>query len=113
MIGTLGRQARGPSGYWLARGSVGDSRWLQGLLERRRIVCRAIVSAILFDEYLNYPGWAHHEHRAFVEFIQTAGLMSEYVGYNARYEQVAAKRLLAARGPVARSLVIVQSTQSE
>jgi cold shock protein len=39
--------------------------------------------------------------------------MSEYVGYNARYEQVAAKRLLAARGPVAGSLVIVLSTQSE
>lgn len=34
---------------------------------------------ILFDEYFNYPNWQNHEHKAFMEFIETTGLKYRYV----------------------------------
>ena len=27
-------------------------------------------TVIQFDDYLNYPGWIHSEHRAFTEFVE-------------------------------------------
>ena len=38
-------------------------------------------SVIIFDEYFNYPGWQHHEHRAFTEFVAEAGLTFQYLGF--------------------------------
>lgn len=42
---------------------------------RDRIVAGTVI---VFDEYLNYPGWQRHEHRAFVEFIEATGLPFRY-----------------------------------
>ena len=36
---------------------------------------------ILFDEYFNFPGWQHHEFKAFKEFTEAHGLRFEYLGY--------------------------------
>jgi len=35
-------------------------------------------TVILFDEYLNYPGWKEHEHKAFVEFVRRTGIRFRY-----------------------------------
>ncbi|RBY95201.1 class I SAM-dependent methyltransferase [Blastococcus sp. TF02-8] len=45
-------------------------------------------SILLFDEYFNFPGWEHHEHKAFIEFIDRTGHDFEYLAYNALHEQV-------------------------
>lgn len=34
---------------------------------------------IVFDEYFNYPNWQNHEHKAFMEFIESTGLQYKYV----------------------------------
>jgi hypothetical protein len=46
-------------------------------------------TVIVFDEYFNYPGWEHHEFKAFQEFILTSDLNYKYIGYNRNHEQVA------------------------
>ncbi len=38
-------------------------------------------SVIVFDEYLNYPGWQHHEHKAFTEFVEETGMTFNYLCY--------------------------------
>ena len=43
---------------------------------------------IVFDEYLNFPGWEDGEHKAFAEFVAAEGLSFEYLGYNRLHEQV-------------------------
>jgi hypothetical protein len=43
---------------------------------------------LVFDEYFNYPGWQHHEYRAFQEFVRDTGIRYEYLAYNALHEQV-------------------------
>ncbi|HTQ71109.1 MAG TPA: class I SAM-dependent methyltransferase [Acidocella sp.] len=53
---------------------------------RERIVPGTIV---LFDEYLNYPGWRAHEYKAFQEFIRDTGLSYEYIGFSAEKGHVA------------------------
>ncbi len=45
-------------------------------------------SIVVFDEYLNYPGWPEHEHRAWQEYVARTGLSFEYVGYTVDHEQV-------------------------
>jgi hypothetical protein len=45
-------------------------------------------TVVLFDEYFNYPGWQHHEHQAFTEFVTESGRQCEYLGYNPLHEQV-------------------------
>ncbi len=45
-------------------------------------------TVLLFDEYFNYPGWQHHEHKAFREFARTCRLRYEYAAYNASHQQV-------------------------
>lgn len=50
-------------------------------------------TVLLFDEYFNYPGWQDHEHRAFSEYLERTGRAFEYIAYNSRGEQVAARIL--------------------
>lgn len=38
-------------------------------------------SVILFDEFFNYPGWQHHEFRAWKEFISRTGMTFKYRAY--------------------------------
>jgi hypothetical protein len=38
-------------------------------------------TVIVFDEYLNYPGWREHEFRAFAEFIAATGRGYRYLGF--------------------------------
>lgn len=38
-------------------------------------------TVIVFDEYLNYPGWQEHEHKAFAEFLARTGLKYKYLGF--------------------------------
>ena len=50
-------------------------------------------TVIVFDEYLNYPGWQHHEHKAFSEFIASTGRAYEWIGLVPSYEQAAIRIL--------------------
>lgn len=43
---------------------------------------------ILFDEFLNYPGWQFGEMKAFFESVESMGLSVEYLAYNKMHEQV-------------------------
>jgi hypothetical protein len=45
---------------------------------RARIVTGSVI---VFDEYLNYPGWQLHEFKAFREFIATSGIRYRYLGF--------------------------------
>lgn len=38
-------------------------------------------TVILFDEYLNYPGWQQHEYKAWQEFIARTGMHYKYLGF--------------------------------
>lgn len=46
---------------------------------------------IVFDEYFNYPGWEHHEFRAFQEFIRDTGLKYRYLGFASSHQGVAVR----------------------
>jgi hypothetical protein len=46
---------------------------------------------VLFDEYFNYPGWQDHEHRAWTEYADKAGLSWEYLGLTMDDEQVSVR----------------------
>lgn len=45
-------------------------------------------TVIVFDEYFNYPNWKKHEHKAFIEFIETTHLNFRYISYVESGEQV-------------------------
>lgn len=45
-------------------------------------------TVVLFDEYVNYPGWQEHEHRAWCEHVERTGLGFEYAGLTMDDEQV-------------------------
>lgn len=38
-------------------------------------------SIVVFDEYLNYPGWQGHEFRAWQEYVEQSGLRFSYLAY--------------------------------
>jgi hypothetical protein len=38
-------------------------------------------TVIVFDEYLNYPGWQEHERKAFAEFVARTGVKYKYLGF--------------------------------
>ena len=38
-------------------------------------------TVIVFDEYLNYPGWQEHERKAFAEFVARTGTKYKYLGF--------------------------------
>lgn len=44
-------------------------------------------TALLFDEYWNFPGCCEHEFRAFQEFLERSRLRFRYIGYNKDYTQ--------------------------
>lgn len=46
---------------------------------------------IIFDEYMNYPGWQDHEHKALLEVAQHKDLNIHYLGYTSKGEQVMIK----------------------
>jgi hypothetical protein len=48
-------------------------------------------SVLLFDEYLNYPGWQEHEHRAWTEHVERTGISWEYLGLTMDDEQVSVR----------------------
>lgn len=45
-------------------------------------------SVVLFDEYLNHPGWERGEHRAWTEFTAGTGVTFRYEGYSRDNEQL-------------------------
>ena len=48
---------------------------------------------IVFDEYLNYPGWEGGEHKAFMEFCERTGREPEYLAFVPASEQVVARAI--------------------
>ncbi|NSZ87899.1 class I SAM-dependent methyltransferase (plasmid) [Agrobacterium tumefaciens] len=44
---------------------------------------------IVFDEFLNYPGWREHEYKALTEFVSESGAAFEYVAFASSYLSVA------------------------
>lgn len=46
---------------------------------------------IVFDEYLNFPGWERDEHRAFMEFCARTDRVPEYLAFVPASEQVVAR----------------------
>ena len=45
---------------------------------------------IVFDEYFNYPGWKHHEHKAFQEFAAASGMTFRFDSFVPSHQQVCA-----------------------
>jgi hypothetical protein len=48
-------------------------------------------TAIVFNEFFNYPGWKNGEYKAFNEFISQTGLGYEWLSYCCYDEQVAVR----------------------
>jgi hypothetical protein len=48
-------------------------------------------SIIVFDEFLNYPGWRQHEYRAFVEFVDAFDVEFRYFSFASSYLSVAVR----------------------
>jgi hypothetical protein len=48
-----------------------------------------VGTVVVFDEYLNFPGWENDEHRALVEAAAEIGFEYEYLFYNPSGQQVA------------------------
>jgi hypothetical protein len=46
---------------------------------------------IVFDEYLNYPGWDQHEYRAFQEYVATFRIDYRYIGFASAHSSVAVR----------------------
>jgi predicted O-methyltransferase YrrM len=45
-------------------------------------------SVVVFDEYLNHPGWEDGEHRAWSEYVARTGLSFSYEAFTHDHEQV-------------------------
>ncbi|HEY2686511.1 MAG TPA: TylF/MycF/NovP-related O-methyltransferase [Steroidobacteraceae bacterium] len=45
-------------------------------------------TVIVFDEYFNYPGWRHHEHKAFHEFSAKTGIEYRFDSFVPAHQQV-------------------------
>ncbi|MCP2258104.1 Macrocin-O-methyltransferase (TylF) [Streptoalloteichus tenebrarius] len=50
-----------------------------------------VGSVVVFDEFFNYPGWQHHEYRAWQEYVAESGIEFRYEGYTVDNEQVIAR----------------------
>jgi hypothetical protein len=49
-------------------------------------------TVIVFDEFFNFPNWQRGgEYQAFAEFVQTAGLRYEFIGYIRHSVQMAVR----------------------
>jgi len=55
---------------------------------RKNIV---VGTVIIFDEYMNYPGWQQDEFRAWKEFVRDYDIQYEYIGRVSRHQQVAVR----------------------
>jgi Macrocin-O-methyltransferase (TylF) len=49
---------------------------LENLADRMQV-----GTIVLFDEYLNYPNWQHHEYKAWKEFTDKYHISYEYIGF--------------------------------
>lgn len=45
-------------------------------------------TVIIFDEYFNYPGWRHHEYRAFQEWVHRSKVRYHYDSFVSAHQQV-------------------------
>jgi len=45
-------------------------------------------TVIVFDEYFNYPGWRHHEFKAFQEFVEERKIRYHYDAFVSKHQQV-------------------------
>jgi hypothetical protein len=50
-------------------------------------------TVIIFDEYMNYPGWQLDEFRAWQEFVAQHKIRYEYIGRVSRHQKVAIRVL--------------------
>lgn len=50
-------------------------------------------TVIIFDEYMNYPGWQLDEFKAWQEHVQAFGVRYEYIGRVSRHQKVAVRVL--------------------
>ena len=50
-------------------------------------------TVIVFDEYINYPGWQLDEFRAWQEFVTANSIRYEYIGRVSRHQKVAVRVL--------------------
>lgn len=50
-------------------------------------------TVIIFDEYINYPGWELDEFKAWHEFVTTRGVKYEYIGRVSKHQKVAVRVL--------------------
>jgi hypothetical protein len=48
-------------------------------------------TVIIFDEYMNYPGWQLDEFRAWQEHVRAFGVRYEYIGRVGRHQKVAVR----------------------
>jgi hypothetical protein len=48
-------------------------------------------TVIIFDEYMNYPGWQSDEFAAWREFVRNYDFQYEYIGRVSRHQQVAVR----------------------
>lgn len=48
-------------------------------------------TVIIFDEYMNYPGWQQDEHRAWQEYCKKYNIQYQYIGRVSRHQQVAVR----------------------
>ena len=48
-------------------------------------------TVIVFDEYMNYPGWQQDEFRAWQEFVRRHHIRYEYIGRVSRHQKVAVR----------------------
>ena len=50
-------------------------------------------TVIIFDEYMNYPGWQLDEFKAWQEHVRAFGVRYEYIGRVSRHQKVAVRVL--------------------
>lgn len=50
-------------------------------------------SVIVFDEFLNYPGWRNHEYKAFQEFVDAFAVDYRFMSFASSYQSVAVRVL--------------------
>ena len=50
-------------------------------------------TVIVFDEYINYPGWQNDEFKAFQEFVDSTSARYEYLGFVPSHQQVCVRIL--------------------
>lgn len=55
-------------------------------------------TVIIFDEYINYPGWDQDEFRAWQEHVTRHAIQYEYIGRVSRHQKVAVKVLSKTSG---------------